>query len=618
MLAQSPTECTKQIPATDFLAEAERCLARGWVPVPLCYPDADGQCACGHMNKDGKYQPHVGHDIGKAPLVSGYQNFTLETARRDLQGWVNRWPHANCGVVLGPSRLIFVGPDSDEALAEWLALGLPATTIRHSSHAGYLYARPDGAPIFSSCKPEYGDLKASGQTVVAGAHVSGREVFTTSDEPAPAPDWVVQRLTEAARKKPTPTISDSDEPPVRLKYAEALCLWTGELVADKDGKIAPAKDAECDRSLTLFYIGLKLAEANATRTAIVATLQERDEALGYCKYTTRKDSAERYAEIADKAVSTCGSVVFSSSATKQEPTDESELVAELRAEITRLRLELEPLKLQVAELLAMQRKPDKRERDSVLAALAEVESAKSRGLADEEGRVKICLSEVARNCGYSNQTVSKHLREAEKAGICEVVNSSERYIDRETGEINIRPALRVKFAGNASESRQAITAWKPEQKPRGRPVGRRCSEHPEADVLLDKRWTCAVCHKTLAIEQTILSANTDEADDDNSETEQVVKIAILTTSADPVSNEERQADESHADSPHKGGVNTMAVPRTIEVEPPAIKVADAIPRCECGATGETPFGGRYYCGAHLPPGAWPRQFATVGAQAVLE
>ena len=49
-------------------------------------------------------------------------------------------------------------------------------------------------------------------------------------------------------------------------------------------------------------MGLILAGANATAEAITAALEDRDQALGYAKYSDRKDSGIRYAEIATKAV----------------------------------------------------------------------------------------------------------------------------------------------------------------------------------------------------------------------------------------------------------------------------------------------------------------------------
>lgn len=86
---------------------------------------------------------------------------------------------------------------------------------------------------------------------------------------------------------------DFDEPPVELG-PEALKVWRGENPKPKDG-------GGIDRSGSLVKIGRVLYDAGATRAAIVAALAERDEALGYRKYTTgRHDAETRYHEIVDE------------------------------------------------------------------------------------------------------------------------------------------------------------------------------------------------------------------------------------------------------------------------------------------------------------------------------
>jgi hypothetical protein len=81
-----------------------------------------------------------------------------------------------------------------------------------------------------------------------------------------------------------------DEPPVELD-PERMLWWTGEKFKEKDGEI--------DRSATLLMIGRCLFDAGANRAWIVAALRERDESLGYEKYTGRADDKE-YERIMDK------------------------------------------------------------------------------------------------------------------------------------------------------------------------------------------------------------------------------------------------------------------------------------------------------------------------------
>jgi len=85
---------------------------------------------------------------------------------------------------------------------------------------------------------------------------------------------------------------DSEEPPVVLG-AEALKAWRGEKPKLKD-------DGKIDRSASLLIIGRVLYDASATRPTIVAALAERDEALGWRKYTGRRDAHQRYDEIVDE------------------------------------------------------------------------------------------------------------------------------------------------------------------------------------------------------------------------------------------------------------------------------------------------------------------------------
>jgi P4 family phage/plasmid primase-like protien len=109
--------------------------------------------------------------------------------------------------------------------------------------------------------------------------------------------WDPEVLDQAIPQLPEPERNGrrgpTDEPPVELG-AEALKVWRGEKPKLKDG-------GQLDRSGTLVKIGRVLYDAGATRPAIVAALAERDEALGYRKYTTgRRDADTRYHEIVDE------------------------------------------------------------------------------------------------------------------------------------------------------------------------------------------------------------------------------------------------------------------------------------------------------------------------------
>jgi hypothetical protein len=106
------------------------------------------------------------------------------------------------------------------------------------------------------------------------------------------PEVIDQAIPKLPERSHNGHSEATGEPPVELD-PDALQVWRGERPKVKDsGKI--------DTSATLVKIGRVIFDAGATRPAIVAALRERDEALGYRKYTDRSDSEERYHEIVDE------------------------------------------------------------------------------------------------------------------------------------------------------------------------------------------------------------------------------------------------------------------------------------------------------------------------------
>ncbi len=73
---------------------------------------------------------------------------------------------------------------------------------------------------------------------------------------------------------------------------QALRVWRGE-----DPKL---RDGQLDRSASLVKIGRALYDAGGNRAVIAASLEERDRALGWNKYTGRRDAVECYAGIVDE------------------------------------------------------------------------------------------------------------------------------------------------------------------------------------------------------------------------------------------------------------------------------------------------------------------------------
>lgn len=105
---------------------------------------------------------------------------------------------------------------------------------------------------------------------------------------------MLQKRFEERKVQPRPTSSVT--PYLRIPiFGKAVPWYTGQKVVLKDS-------GGIDRSATLFALACKLAEGIATQEAIEDILRERDVALGYSKYTGRRDADLRYAELAARAI----------------------------------------------------------------------------------------------------------------------------------------------------------------------------------------------------------------------------------------------------------------------------------------------------------------------------
>jgi Bifunctional DNA primase/polymerase, N-terminal len=106
--------------------------ATGFFVHPDCWPDANGNCACKRAKG-----PHVGRQIGKAPLIKNWQNESTRDPAQIMRWW-RRWPDANIGGLDNERSGIFVvdnDKDSEEArqLRPWLA------SLNHAPRGAFLY-----------------------------------------------------------------------------------------------------------------------------------------------------------------------------------------------------------------------------------------------------------------------------------------------------------------------------------------------------------------------------------------------------------------------------------------------------------------------------------------------
>jgi hypothetical protein len=245
------------------------------------------------------------HPQRKTPITEHGIRDSVNTTRQIWEYW-HPYPQANIAIDLQRSALVGIGPDSPEWLTRIREWGLPNTMLARSGggdgHLHYYYRRPAGCPVFRINRSGEYDLQTDGYFVAPPSiHPSGQPyVWVTplryAQDLPEAPEWAVKMLSKAAsrlakNKEATTAIGGAGDPPVRL-CGEAIRWWTGEKFASNAGGV--------DRSKTLFTIGLLLARANASASAITQALADRDATLEYCKYAARRDAEIRYSEIASR------------------------------------------------------------------------------------------------------------------------------------------------------------------------------------------------------------------------------------------------------------------------------------------------------------------------------
>jgi len=307
-------------PGTNERLEAALAYARrGWAVLPL-WTSVERKCACGNPDcpSPGK------HPIG--PLVpKGLKQATTDEAV--IQRWWRAYPDANVGIATGKLSGIWAvdvdtvheGDLSLEALLQEHG-SLPKTPHSLTGGGGdhYVLVCPPDQEI-GNCKLAQGiDIKGENGYIVAppSRHASGFEYAWEVTEhfedvaPAEAPAW----LRDMVRNRTAPKAADIPEvvaewaaevPPVPLP-AWGMALWTGERVIDaSDGQEKARSEAvKVDRSETLWSIGRALHSGGADGPQIAAALANRDEALGFHKYSTRRNgfSGREYNRIAVKVL----------------------------------------------------------------------------------------------------------------------------------------------------------------------------------------------------------------------------------------------------------------------------------------------------------------------------
>jgi hypothetical protein len=416
--------------------------------VPEHSPDPASATGCDCRKADCK-KPAKHPRTAKGSLAATTDPDTLER-------WAGMWSGANTGTDAGLANVVVIAPDCLEWDAEFQRRGLDGAAIAQTGggegHKQYWFRRSPGCPQTRICRPGEYDILSNGNVVIPPSlHASGNRytwlqspisIVDLPEEPA----WARADLLKAGRSTEASADPDDDPdgPPVRYHSERKLRRWRGELVERK-------KDGTLDRSDSLFFIGLDLAEENASRRTIIATLEERDGALGWNTYTGRPDRAKRYGEIAVRAIAYAEQKRAEAGSETLIPTepappltpDQERLIAELRAMLADERAERKRLQAELTEardlLHAFKQilsNPEAPLPTKAVALASEwvLESKRSRGK-----EAKVYGAEVAEMLGISPDTANRHLQRAydrpdsayQRVAVREVFREG---IDRETGE----------------------------------------------------------------------------------------------------------------------------------------------------------------------------------------
>lgn len=264
-------------------------------PVLILYPIIDGKCACPDKYKlAGKCKPGK-HPIGEL-CPKAHQSATTDKAT--IATWWTLHPDGNVGIALGPAGLVDVAPDSTEWWTRFVGLGLPRTMHFRSGggegHEHWLYLRGDMPAVRNAQRGRY-DVLSDGYCVAPPSmHESGRRYeWVDRVLPVEAPEWIedfqAAYLTERESVNDEPLEAWDDDLPFDLD-AQQQQVWLGV-------------GAAADRSQGLIDIGRMVWDAGLhDLEAVASILKERDEALGWHKYSTRRNAAFRYREAAQRSV----------------------------------------------------------------------------------------------------------------------------------------------------------------------------------------------------------------------------------------------------------------------------------------------------------------------------
>ena len=228
--------------------------------IPVCWPVGTA-CACGRR--------HQSHEIGKAPLVR-WSDFLLKPPAPGLVAeWRRWWPLCNWGELLEPAGILEIDLDSEPALSEATALGLPpAPVMRPARGRRFRYLCPPevaGRRTTRRGESHHIDVLGAGYGIVEGLHVNGVRyawsVPPTVQPPGPAPAWAVQLLAHAPAEVTPIDLSELEAVTVEPIHVSPRIL---ALIADGGAARYPS------RSEALWAVLMALIEAGYTDVEVAS------------------------------------------------------------------------------------------------------------------------------------------------------------------------------------------------------------------------------------------------------------------------------------------------------------------------------------------------------------
>jgi putative DNA primase/helicase len=216
---------------------------------------------------------------GKTPITKrGMLDATTDEGL--VAAWWEQWPQANIGISCGPSRLLVVDLDGEDAVLAWADLaarhgGHPRTLAARTGKGFHGYFSGEGRSSAGRIGAKI-DTRGAGAYVIAPPSVHGsgavyRWIDATLD-PVPAPEWLTEALDNG---RPEPPIGERRRLPEGVPFTpygrSALAAITEEMAATVEGERNSTLNALAYRCGRLSAAG-QLAEQVAHRDLVAAAI----------------------------------------------------------------------------------------------------------------------------------------------------------------------------------------------------------------------------------------------------------------------------------------------------------------------------------------------------------